>query len=254
MKHHNISPDLSLCYLGPSLEKGPLPALFYFSLSAQDSLLLPPFNTPVTYLKHLTHSSLRIFSLTIPGHENNLPKEKAIETWASAIKKGIDPITPYITNIGRAIEYLCTHDALSHGKLAFAGLSRGAYIATLAAAKNPSCKIVLGFAPLVNLAKAKEFAALQQHPLVQALNLHHSLPALVQAKVRFYIGNRDTRVDTKEAFSCITSLAELAYSQRAKEGSFQLMIHDSIGLMGHGTPDVIFAQGAQWIQDMLNLQ
>lgn len=254
MNHHNLGKGLDVCYLGPPLDQGTLPALFYFSLSAEESLSLSPFNTPALYLKPWTDHSLRIFSVTIPGHENNLPKEKALETWSQAIMQGHDPITPYIATIKQIIDQLINQHVIAADQLAFAGLSRGAYIATMAAAKIPDCHHVLGFAPLVNLAKTKEFNSLQHHPLVEQLNLHQYLPTLTQTKIRFYIGNRDTRVDTKEAFTWITSLAELAYTTRAKGGSFQLILHDSIGLMGHGTPDFIFAEGTQWIKQALNLK
>lgn len=253
MKHHNISSHLGFSFFGPSLSAGPLPALFYFALSAQDSLALDPFNQPVTYLKHLTHTSLRIFSVTIPGHENHLPKEKALETWAHAIKQGKDPITPFIQAIGHILDYLFEQHALVKEKIALAGLSRGGYIATLAAARYPCCKIVLGFSPMIRLDRAKEFADIQNSPLVDALSLVHTLPHLTQTQIKYYIGNRDTRVGTKAVFEWISSLAQLAHDTRAKNGSFQLMMHDSVGLMGHGTPPHIFEEGAQWIQNMLSL-
>ena len=53
-------------FVGPSLEKGPLPTLIYFALSAEDSLQCDPFNRPVQFLEGLP---LRIFSITLPGHE-----------------------------------------------------------------------------------------------------------------------------------------------------------------------------------------
>lgn len=253
MNHHNITSHLSFTYLGPPLEQGPLPALFYFALSAQDSLLLSPFNQPVIHLKSFTHTSLRIFSITIPGHELDLPKEKAIETWASAIDQGIDPITPFMIDIGHILEYLFEHDVLIKDQIAFAGLSRGGYIATMAAAKHPCCSYVLGFAPMTLLSYAKEFTTLRNHPLVHSLNLLHTLPHLTDKKIRYYIGNRDTRVGTTHAFEWITSLANVAYDARSKTGSFELFIHDSIGFMGHGTPEHIFNEGAEWIKKQLSI-
>jgi pimeloyl-ACP methyl ester carboxylesterase len=253
MNHYNISPHLSLTYLGPSLEQGPLPALFYFSLSAEDSLLLSPFNQPVVFLTPWTQNSLRIFSMTIPGHEYPLPKEQAIEVWVDRIQQGIDPITPFIQDIGHVIDTLLAQNVLIKERIVCAGLSRGGYIATLAAAHHPACSYVLGFAPLTQLKYAKEFARIIHHPMVETLSLNHVQSQLTQKKVRYYIGNRDTRVGTQHAFQWITSLAELAYEARAKNGSFELMIHDSIGLMGHGTPECIFEEGAAWVKRILTL-
>ena len=251
MKHHEITPNLSFSYLGPHLDHGPLPALFYFSLSAEDSLTLAPYNTPVTYLKHLTHEKLRIFSMTIPGHENNLPKEKAIEYWIQKIKNGIDPIFPFISQICEVIDYLTNQYVLIEGKIALAGLSRGGYIATLVAAKHSLCNLVTGFSPLTDLKLTKGIEGLDGHPLVESLSLSTHLEGLIHAKIRYYIGNRDTRVGTKLAFDFITNLAELAHEKRVKDGSCELIIYPSTGFMGHGTPDEIFKEGSLWIEKTL---
>ncbi|MEK7340133.1 MAG: hypothetical protein AABZ92_05425, partial [Verrucomicrobiota bacterium] len=56
----NLASDIQLEYLGPSVDLGPLPAVFYFALSARDSLLLDPFNQPAVYLSQFP---LRIFSI-----------------------------------------------------------------------------------------------------------------------------------------------------------------------------------------------
>ncbi|MCB1084213.1 MAG: hypothetical protein KDK61_07865, partial [Simkania sp.] len=75
-------------FVGPRLEEGPLPTLIYFALSAEDSLERDPFNQPVQFLEGLP---LRIFSITLPGHENNLPPEDALNVWEERMKKG-DPV------------------------------------------------------------------------------------------------------------------------------------------------------------------
>jgi predicted esterase len=253
MKHYELAPGLSFTYLGPPLDQGPLPALFYFSLSAEDSLTLAPFNTPVTYLTHLLHDNLRIFSMTIPGHENNLPKEKAIEYWIQKIREGVDPIFPFIRQICDVIDYLLNQQVIVEDKIVFSGLSRGGYIATLVAAKHQACNTVLGFAPLTEINPSKGLEDLIDNPLAMSLSLPTYLENLIHTKIRYYIGNRDTRVGTKLAFEFITNLADLAYEHRAKEGSFELIIYPSTGFMGHGTPDEIFKDGCLWIQKELGI-
>jgi esterase FrsA len=253
MKHYSLTPSLSLSYVGPSLDKGPLPALFYFALSAEDSLTLAPFNTPITLLTPYLHEHLRIFSMTIPGHKPPLPKEKAIHFWAEHIQKGHDPISPFIEQICTAIDSLLHQNALIKDRILLAGLSRGSYIATLAAARHPLCPKVLGFAPLTDFSSVKEFEHLLDHPLVKSLNLSSHLPELLHTHIRYYIGNRDTRTGTTLAFNLITQLAELAHAKRIREGHFELILYSSIGFMGHGTPQSIFQEGCQWIKNSLLL-
>lgn len=250
MKHHTLDSHHSFCYVGPSLEEGPLPALFYFSLSAEESLSLYPFNEPVTYLKN---SPLRIFSMTIPGHEGTVSKEKAIETWAQQVRDGIDPLSPFITKICYVLDQLMNKNILIKGKIILAGLSRGGYIATLVAARHSLCNVVLGFAPITELKAAREFQELQDHPLLESLSLQSHLESLIHKKIRYYIGNRDTRVGTKHAFELISALATLSHEKRGKQGSFELIIGNSIGFMGHGTSSEVFKEGSQWIQKELQL-
>jgi predicted esterase len=253
MNTYDINPQLSFSYVGPPLDQGPLPSLFYFSLSAEDSITLEPFNTPITLMSPFLHKKFRIFSMTIPGHENHLPKEKAIHFWAEKIRKGIDPILPFIEQICDVIDYLFNQDLLIKEKIVLSGLSRGAYIATLVAAKHPLCNTVLGFSPLIKFMVTKEFEDLSNNPLVESLSLTTYLENLTHTKIRYYIGNRDTRVGTRNAFEFITNLANLAHEERARDGSFELLLYPSTGFMGHGTPEDIFQEGCNWIQKQLTL-
>jgi esterase FrsA len=239
--------NLELCYIGPSLDEGPLPALFYFALSGHDSLCLDPFNQPAVFLhKHLP--SIRIFSMTIPGHEENLLKENAMNYWAENLHKNIDLISPFIKNVCDTIDYLLERNVIIQEKIDLAGLSRGAYIATLVGAKHPLCRYILGFAPLTALNHLKEFQHCTNHP---ALNLMHYIDPLSSKTLRYYIGTRDSRVGTHHAFDFITSLANYAYDHRRREGSFELILGNSIGFMGHGTSSDVFTTGIEWVAKCL---
>ena len=74
-------------YVGPDILDGPLPSLFYFALSEEESLLVDPYNQPVQFL---LEKPVRTFSLTIPGHGPDLDPRKAIGIWAEEFKKGND--------------------------------------------------------------------------------------------------------------------------------------------------------------------
>ena len=243
-----IHKNLEIAYVGPHLSTGPLPALFYFSLSMQDSLCLDPFNQPVTYLSSLP---MRIFSMTLPGHENHLPPTQALHVWATAFANGHNPIGQFIAQVKLTIETLLHQGALIPDKIAIAGLSRGAFIAAHAAAAIPHFRWILGFAPLTKLSLAKEFKEISHHPLVESLNLENLADRLTDRPLRFYIGNLDVRVNTRHCFDFIEKLSQTAFAHQIRSPAAELIIGPSIGRDGHGTSKAVFHEGAQWIAEKL---
>jgi hypothetical protein len=248
MHRLDLHPHIEIAYIGPHHSSGPLPALFYFSLSATDSLCLDPFNQPVDYLSSLP---MRIFSITLPGHENNLPPAHALTVWAKEIAKGSNAIGQFTQKIKFSIETLIDQNVLIPDRIAIAGLSRGAFIATHAAAAIPEFRWILGFAPLTDLSFAKEFEELHHDPLVQSLTLEHLSPLLVDRTLRYYIGNLDTRVSTRRCFNFVEKLSHTAFDQKIRSPQVELIIGPSIGRDGHGTSKEVFHDGAQWIAEKL---
>jgi hypothetical protein len=76
------------------------------------------------------------------------------------------------------------------------------------------------------------------------MNLHALIPKLADKKIRFYIGNKDTRVDTK---SCMDLALSLSDASTLRSPNIELIMSPSIGLMGHGTGPETFKQGAEWL-------
>ena len=73
-------------FVGPDLSLGPLPTIFYFALSAKESLHQDPFNQPVAVWQTYP---VRIFSITLPEHEGHLdPKPARLAFWNEEIAKG----------------------------------------------------------------------------------------------------------------------------------------------------------------------
>ena len=87
LKKAQIETPLPLYYVGPDLEEGPLPCVIYLALSAKESLMTDPFNQPVSHLKNY---ALRIFSIDLPYHGENLPSTEALKLWAQAFARGED--------------------------------------------------------------------------------------------------------------------------------------------------------------------
>jgi esterase FrsA len=239
------APNITVYHTGPSLDHGPLPAIFYFTLAGPDSLTVDPYNQPVQFL---SDRWIRFFSLTLPAHENGLSPHNALNVWAEDIAKGIDILGQFLDAAELAIDFTIRQKLVDPQKLGLAGLSRGAFIASHLAAREKRFHNILQFAPLTRLEKTKEFQTMQSHPIVRSLDLFALAPSIADRNIRFYIGNRDTRVDTRSCFEFAMQLVDKA---TVKSPFIELIISPSIGQHGHGTSPEIFRQGANWLADCL---
>lgn len=235
-------------FTGKELHKGPLPALFYFSLTGKESLELDPYNQLVAFLQN---QPFRIFSLSLPFHGPDLDPKKAIEAWAHSFATQQDCLAPFINKTLQVINYLIEHHIIHPHSIAISGLSRGAYLATLIAAQSEHIHSLLGFAPLTSLQILSEFAELQNNSLLNPYLLENSLSKLVKKNIYYFIGNRDKRVDTTKCFQFISKISEYNYQQGIRSPPCLLKIYPSIGYLGHGTPSEIFYQGSLWIKNKL---
>lgn len=246
----SIDPSLKLYHTGPPLDTGSLPTVFYFALSGPDSLCTDPFNQPVRFLSDFP---IRVFSLTLPAHENNLSPHDALNVWAEEMRQGKDPLQTFLEEAQRAIEYTIHQKLADPKRIALAGLSRGGLLASLLSAKMNGIDTVLGFAPLVKLSLAQEFQSQQNDPLVSSYDLTRYTKELATKKIRFYIGNRDLRVSTKACFATLQEIVEKSFEQKIRSPQIELTMSPSIGHKGHGTSPEIFKQGALWLADHLHL-
>ncbi len=244
-----VAPDITLYHVGPPLDLGPLPSFFYFALSGPDTLCLDPFNQPVQFLQG---RMIRIFSLTLPGHENHLPATQAIQVWAEDISRGADRIENFLDQTAAAIDFAIREKFVDPAKIAMGGLSRGGLIAAHAAAREERARFLLLFAPVTQLGRAKEFAQLQNHPQVLAYDLERLSDSLCNRHVRIYIGNNDTRVSTRSCFDFAMALTEKAVEKKIRSPQIEMIISPSIGQMGHGTSPEVFRQGARWLEESLS--
>ncbi|HEX2579372.1 MAG TPA: alpha/beta hydrolase [Rhabdochlamydiaceae bacterium] len=230
-------------FLGPPLDAGPLPAVFYFSLSAHDSLHVDPYNQPVL---DLSNPTLRIFSASLPVHET-LPPTEALHVWVNEIEHGRDVIQTFVQEVAEHIRHLIATQVIDPERVGVMGLSRGAFIGAHLAAIVPEIKHILGFAPLTRLADVEEF----QHLETARWDLTRLADKIYNRNIRFYIGNRDTRVGTAGCYQCISTLANTAYDNQISSSPIELLIGPSIGHKGHGTSPEIFRQGAAWLEKKL---
>lgn len=187
---------------------------------------------------------IRIFSLTLPGHENGLPATGAMQIWAEDIEKGIPSIQNFLDSAQQALDFAIRERFASPDKLAVGGLSRGAFMAAHLAARDKRFRHLLGFAPLSRLSKLKEFHPLAENPAVHRLDLTHLANPLSDRHVRLYMGNDDTQVGTRECFDFATAIVK---QKKTRTSHVEFLMYPSIGKNGHGTPPEIFKQGADWI-------
>lgn len=217
-------------FVGPPLDAGPRPAVFYFALSAHDCLFVDPFNQPVlTLLK----SDIRIFSVTLPGHDHLSPAS-AMKYWAKEMDQDPEMIESFTKDVATYINALISQKVIT--SCGVMGLSRGVFIAAHVAAKIASIQTLLGFAPLTTFAQQ---------------NLHRLSDQLYSKTIRCYIGNRDVRVGTSLCFSWLAQLSELAYQRGIRTSPIELIIGPSIGKDGHGTSPATFQAGAAWMAEQL---
>ncbi len=242
-----------ICYLGLGPEAGPLPALFYFSLSGEESLTLSPYNSPAALLEG---APLRVFSMTIPGHGEDFDKLHAIKYWADQMAEENYILEEFFEKITSSIDWLIENGYVDPDHIAVGGLSRGAFVATHVAALEKRIKIILGFAPLTKLSATEEFSSAERGVRVKVraatLDLEHLAEKLTHIhNLRFYIGNRDERVSTDACYCFLRKLANTAHEIRARHMNVELNLTQAIGHKGHGTSPQTFEEGTLWVKDHL---
>lgn len=237
-------------HLGPPLSEGPRSSLFYFSLSGQESLALDPYNQPAVFL---AKKGIRVFSLTLPGHEGAFPHSHAFKTWEEHLLSGRNLIDQFTDQCLQALDFLVQKGTIDPNHLGAAGLSRGAFIATHLAAKDKRIQTILGFAPLTSLETIKDLKDFANRDFLETFSLEKLIPQLVNKALRFYIGNHDTLVNTSFCFSFIQALTDYSYNQKRHFPPVELVIYPSIGHKGHGTPSEIFRDGSSWIASKLSV-
>ncbi|CAM0117664.1 alpha/beta hydrolase [Rhabdochlamydiaceae symbiont of Dictyostelium giganteum] len=232
---------LDVKHAGPQLEMGPCPAVFYFTLRAEDSLELDPLNAPVI---PLIKAGIRVFSITLPYHETLSP-QKAMEEWALKLNSHHFFIDPFITEVISYLNTLYASNLITTA--AVMGLSRGAFIAAHIASQLEWIKVFLGFAPLTHL---NSVLLLGDH-VPKRWDLPLLAEKLYMKKIRCYIGNLDKRVSTSHCFTWLHTLSQLAASKQIRSPSIELRITPSIGRDGHGTSPLSFEEGALWLIQQL---
>jgi len=241
-----VPQGLPFGYVGPSLDQGPMPAIIYFALSIDESLLSDPYNQPVVCLREYP---IRILSFSLPHHGKDLDPTKAISKWAEEYQSDHDILGSFFNQVQMTIETLYNQNLFTN--IGFMGLSRGGFISCHLAAKLPFITHILGFAPLIKLSATEEFQRLPSKEMVSEYDLEHIAPVLCNRKIRFYASNYDRRVKTEYVFSFIHSVSKYAHEKKIRSAPIELYIRPPTGYLGHGTPKETFEEGAKWLANEL---
>ncbi|OGN62200.1 MAG: hypothetical protein A3F09_00455 [Chlamydiae bacterium RIFCSPHIGHO2_12_FULL_49_11] len=199
--------------------------VFYFALSAHDTLTIPSINMGAQYL---ASHGVQVISPTLIFHEENEKPKDIQNLWSHEIlayERHQNRLLEAISKLARESEHV-----------GFMGLSRGGFVASHLFAKLPNIKALTAFAPLTFLRN--------QDPWNVSLLDFHSRPA------RFYVGHRDTLVHTAQVMDAHASIVDRDAVAR-KTSSFDLVVKPSIGMQGHGTSPATFLEGAQWLLENL---
>lgn len=234
---------LPIFWTGPDLADGVLPAFFYFALSGEDSLHLDPYNQPIAFLKD---APLRCFSFTIPFHGPGFDNNKAIDLWRDEFLKNPQFLDHFFQKCISNIDYLIKQGIVDEEKIAVGGLSRGGFVATHLAARDPRIKYVLGFAPVTKLSFLEEL-----QDAGHGWDLIDQVHQLMHVRLRYYIGNRDLRVSTRACFDFIEKLTDTTFHHGHRSPTIELIISPSVGFKGHGTLPHTFKDGIEWLKKQL---
>lgn len=244
----NLPSGLTAHYTGPDLTEGLAPTFLYFALAGDESLNLDPYNQVVAFL---SGSPIRSWSMTIPGHGPGFDKTQAVYYFADQVSKGVDLFNPFFDQVQELISYGIEQGLMEEGNIVIGGLSRGGFVGSLIAARDPRISHVLAFAPVTSLKVLQAFHEMREHPIVQSLDLHSKIPQLIGRPLRYYIGNRDQRVSTDVCFDFVRKLTNASFEAGVRTPPVELIVGPSIGHMGHGTPPHVFHSGADWVREAL---
>lgn len=244
----NLPLDLNepLYYVGPSIDKGPKPSVFYFCTSARQSLTKSPF---CEFIKHLD-PNIRVFSLSLPFHNEDSNNRHILrDFWSEEFQKRPSFLEDFFDNFTQVFNYLDHQNLFIENKIAVGGVSRGGFIACHLAARFEKIKFLLGFAPMTDLEGCPYFENLPESAYLY--NASSIIKSLFNVNVLFLIGNRDIAVSSKNAASFILKLADYQFSNGVRSPDVQIKIRPSIGHRGHGTSSETFQEGAIWLQSHL---
>ena len=223
-----------------------MPAVFYFALTAEQSLTLSPINSPAAFL---SLKKVRIFSWSLFAHDNKTDPKESMVLWARALKSNSPFVSEFIKTAQNNLSYLIEKKWIKEDAIAACGLSRGGFLSTHWAASDPRIQVLVGFAPLINVHSRGVFAELNDSSFARSLDLIHLKDKLSKTYIGYYTGNHDQSTGTMPVMELVKAISDTAYTKKIRSPQTHLFVYPSVGHKGHGTAPHIFYSGSEFISN-----
>lgn len=175
----------------------------------------------------LSKAGFIVASVDLPCHGNDAPglmKRLAARRWGHAIDYGLDCwarrvaedkgdiFAGFILRVGRVITDLQARNVATKGRVIAVGVSRGGYLAFRLAISDPRITDVIALAPVTDLQRLREFAAVKVDESTYGLG--RGSPILARKREFIQIGSNDDRVGTREVLRLVDGMAASAGAGR----------------------------------------
>lgn len=216
----------------------------YLTMTAASSFNMPLISAPIHIAKDRPIDILA-FDLPLHGLENDA--KQGIGRWAIAFDQGKDPLSVFLDKATTYLTDLFNSTQNNYQTICFAGLSRGAFLAShLCARVNIPSKVLLGFSPVTSLSHLEDFKQMGLQKQTRFLDLKNLQKELASNPLKYYIGNNDRAVNTSSCIQTIEAIRAYAVENCNGHPLCELTLHPSLGYRGHGTAAETFESGARW--------
>lgn len=179
--------------------------------------------------------------LAKPGYSN-------LTGWGKRAAAGDDFVAEFNERMSGVLNYLIAEGMADPDKIVMTGTSRGGFLAIRYMAFDPRVAAAVGYAPVTDLRRLKEFAVASDTPGVDDMSLAAHVPALVGRPVWVLIGDRDERVGTDAAVDFMRKLSAAASVADVPSLAELVVVSEP---RGHSTPRGTDLRAARWVHRVL---
>jgi len=179
--------------------------------------------------------------LARPGYSN-------LTGWARCAAEGDDFVAEFNDRMKRVLDHLVAEGRTDPARIVATGTSRGGFLAIRYMAFDPRVLAAVGYAPVTDLRRLREFEAAAAVPGVDAMSLRAHVPALVGRPLLMFIGDRDERVGTDAAWDFARRLSAAAADADVASNVELRVVSEP---RGHSLPADVGASAARWIRKVV---
>jgi len=224
----------------------PAPTLIILSGNMKDSLTRGSF---LRAGELLAPKGYLCVTIDLPNHGAEAkPGYSNLSGWGKRAAAGDDFVAEFNDRMKQVVDHLITQGLTDPERIAVTGTSRGGFMAIRYAAFDQRIKCAVGYAPVTDLRRLKEFDLALDVPSVDSMSLEAYVPQLVGRPILIMIGDRDERVGTDAAYLFARKLSEAAV---ATDVPSQVELRILSEPRGHSMPSSVGLSAARWIYRIL---